>query len=179
MVSTTQTNSDFVVDAEVPSPSKLYTTAEDDIEDLGVLSTLSPDEELRPAPRRRLGDLEVDEEHTPEYEEDPEDEDKAEIAPRLSDAKIRRMYLWKNHVAGSNKRPTKGTARKNLEMTGNDLLSTKEILEKKESTAIISDPREYQMELFERAKKENVIAVLDTGMKTGCSMPFYRFQWRP
>lgn len=30
-----------------------------------------------------------------------------------------------------------------------------------EKTAL--DPREYQMELFEKAKKENIIAVLDTG----------------
>jgi superfamily II DNA or RNA helicase len=31
------------------------------------------------------------------------------------------------------------------------------------SKPIIEDPRDYQTELFERAKKENVIAVLDTG----------------
>jgi len=31
---------------------------------------------------------------------------------------------------------------------------------------IIDDPREYQMELFEKAKKENIIAVLDTGQHT-------------
>jgi len=35
---------------------------------------------------------------------------------------------------------------------------------KQESNVIISDPREYQVELFERAKNQNVIAVLDTGM---------------
>jgi endoribonuclease Dicer len=31
------------------------------------------------------------------------------------------------------------------------------------SKPIIEDPRDYQTELFERAKKENIIAVLDTG----------------
>lgn len=32
-----------------------------------------------------------------------------------------------------------------------------------ESEKIISSPREYQTELFERAKQKNIIAVLDTG----------------
>lgn len=32
-----------------------------------------------------------------------------------------------------------------------------------QGTQIIKNPREYQTELFERAKKENTIAVLDTG----------------
>lgn len=32
-----------------------------------------------------------------------------------------------------------------------------------EREKIINNPRAYQLELFERAKKENVIAVLDTG----------------
>jgi endoribonuclease Dicer len=33
----------------------------------------------------------------------------------------------------------------------------------KQQTETIKDPREYQIELFNRAKKENIIAVLDTG----------------
>ncbi|KAI9662080.1 MAG: Dicer-like protein 1 [Trizodia sp. TS-e1964] len=41
--------------------------------------------------------------------------------------------------------------------------STKYLIEKQEAAVIISDPREYQMELFERAKQQNIIAVLDTG----------------
>lgn len=34
---------------------------------------------------------------------------------------------------------------------------------KHDSNVIITDPREYQMELYEKAKKQNIIAVLDTG----------------
>ncbi|KAL8932688.1 MAG: hypothetical protein Q9216_006725, partial [Gyalolechia sp. 2 TL-2023] len=41
-------------------------------------------------------------------------------------------------------------------------LSLREILHKGQSHTI-TDPREYQLELFERAKKQNIIAVLDTG----------------
>jgi endoribonuclease Dicer len=42
-------------------------------------------------------------------------------------------------------------------------LSIRALLAQNEPTQIITDPREYQVELFERAKKQNTIAVLDTG----------------
>lgn len=37
------------------------------------------------------------------------------------------------------------------------------LVQEAESEKIISSPREYQTELFERAKQKNIIAVLDTG----------------
>lgn len=42
-------------------------------------------------------------------------------------------------------------------------LSIRDILAKQETTVRITNPRDYQTELYERAKNENVIAVLDTG----------------
>lgn len=42
-------------------------------------------------------------------------------------------------------------------------LSIRALLAQNEPTPIITDAREYQIELFERAKQENTIAVLDTG----------------
>ena len=42
-------------------------------------------------------------------------------------------------------------------------LSIRSLMAKQESNVIITDPREYQLELFEKAKKQNIIAVLDTG----------------
>ncbi|KAJ9253860.1 hypothetical protein DTO027B5_7245 [Paecilomyces variotii] len=42
-------------------------------------------------------------------------------------------------------------------------LSTASLIAKQDFAATITDPREYQIELFERAKAQNTIAVLDTG----------------
>jgi endoribonuclease Dicer len=42
-------------------------------------------------------------------------------------------------------------------------LSIRDILAKQETTVRITNPRDYQTELFQRAKCENIIAVLDTG----------------
>lgn len=46
------------------------------------------------------------------------------------------------------------------------------VLARQESDGVISDPREYHFELFERAKQPNTIAVLDTGRVS--SEPGYR-----
>jgi len=63
------------------------------------------------------------------------------------------------------------TAEKNLnkrikrdeKTAADEELSIRALLAQNETTPIITDPREYQIELFERAKSQNTIAVLDTG----------------
>lgn len=42
-------------------------------------------------------------------------------------------------------------------------LSIRDILAKQETAVRITNPRDYQTELFQKAKGENIIAVLDTG----------------
>lgn len=55
-----------------------------------------------------------------------------------------------------------------IKRTDNEDLSMSNIIAKQDSTSIIHDPREYQLELFEKAKNNNIIAVLDTGVY-GCT----------
>ena len=50
-----------------------------------------------------------------------------------------------------------------VENANEENLSIRNLMAKQESNVIITDPREYQMELYEKAKKQNIIAVLDTG----------------
>ena len=57
-----------------------------------------------------------------------------------------------------------------VENVNEDNLSIRSLMAKQESNVIITGPREYQLELFEKAKSQNVIAVLDTGEYT--SGPF-------
>lgn len=51
-----------------------------------------------------------------------------------------------------------------LKNANEETLSVRGLIAKQDSSVIITDPREYQLELFEKAKKQNIIAVLDTGM---------------
>ena len=54
-----------------------------------------------------------------------------------------------------------------VQSAADEELSIRSLMLKQESSRIISDPREYQMELFEKAKRQNTIAVLDTGSRSG------------
>ncbi|KAK2843923.1 Dicer-like protein 1 [Arthroderma sp. PD_2] len=50
-----------------------------------------------------------------------------------------------------------------IKATDDTQLSMTNLIAKQDYTSIIHDPREYQLELFEKAKEKNIIAVLETG----------------
>lgn len=52
-------------------------------------------------------------------------------------------------------------------------LSTAHLVAKQDFGSGALDPREYQIELFERAKERNTIAVLDTGISQELSHRFH------
>ena len=95
---------------------------------------------------------------------------------RAQNAKFNSWYLGNMHIAvrkilisarrlsSRAETITKEDIKAAVKGSDDDALSTRNLISKQESTVIITDPREYQMELFEKAKEENIIAVLDTGM---------------
>jgi endoribonuclease Dicer len=50
-----------------------------------------------------------------------------------------------------------------IKVTKASELSMLNLIAKQDFASAIHDPREYQVELFEKAKAKNIIAVLDTG----------------
>lgn len=73
------------------------------------------------------------------------------------------FHSWCLNEGGAALRAAKEAERKSGE-DENEQVSIKDLLAKQDNAAvIIKSPREYQIELFERAKTQNTIAVLDTG----------------
>lgn len=59
---------------------------------------------------------------------------------------------------------TKDEIKAVIQNADDETLSIRNLMSKQESKPLIPDAREYQMELFERAKRQDIIAVLDTGI---------------
>ena len=80
---------------------------------------------------------------------------KAPERRKIQDACFRQWIVQQAQTSTSRPKKTKST--------DNDQLSIRQLIAQHESKPIITEPREYQVELFGRAKQQNTIAVLDTG----------------
>lgn len=98
-------------------------------------------------------------------DEDEEDDDtNLQIAKpqQISERKRRRIAIANNHVLEVARESLKEDIKNNNSQNMEDQ-SARYIIDQAQSQKIISTPREYQTELFERAKEKNIIAVLNTG----------------
>jgi len=98
-------------------------------------------------------------------ESDNTDEDVSE-QPKVTKVSERRREQNKKFSSWLSQRAEKDTkvqVREAVLSADDEALSIRNLMSKQESNVIITNPRDYQVELFEKAKKQNVIAVLDTG----------------
>jgi endoribonuclease Dicer len=98
------------------------------------------------------------------YDDDEDDED--EVAPttkvkKITERKRRQNAIADSHIQNSLQKAFKKSIIKPAEQ---EQQSARWLVNQSESHKIISTPRAYQTELFEKAKEGNIIAVLDTGM---------------
>lgn len=93
------------------------------------------------------------------------DEDISE-QPKVTNVSERRREQHKKFSSWLSQRAEKTTkvqVREAVLSADDEALSIRNLMSKQESNVIITNPRDYQVELFEKAKRQNVIAVLDTG----------------
>lgn len=110
-----------------------------------------------------IGEVKRAEDHEQANEDDESDIDshgpKSTSEKRRAQNKAMRAFAA-NINAHISKEEVKEAASKSV---NEEQLSIRDILAKQETTVRITNPRDYQTELFQRAKDENIIAVLDTG----------------
>ncbi|KAL3420341.1 RNase3 domain protein [Phlyctema vagabunda] len=96
---------------------------------------------------------------------DNDDDDGAELEPRKEKriSERRRRHNATLDAYLQNKLQHEINFTPPLKAGEEELQTTKWLMKQSESHKIISSPRDYQVELFERAKQKNIIAVLDTG----------------
>lgn len=109
------------------------------------------------------GDLEAHDDEERDQDEDEDDEDiLSSTKPRkISERKRRMNAIADSFIAEMAQKSLNEDTKTNHHI--NEDQSARYIVNQAESQKIISTPREYQTELFERAKEKNIIAVLETG----------------
>ena len=96
-----------------------------------------------------------------DYDDDEEVVELPTARPRkITERKRRQNAIAESYLQEALKNPAK---KHKVLPQDEENQSTRYMVHQAESRQIISSPREYQIELFERAKAKNIIAVLDTG----------------
>ncbi|KAG8527658.1 uncharacterized protein KY384_007811 [Bacidia gigantensis] len=96
--------------------------------------------------------------------ESDSDNDQNETADHSTSARRKvQNVIFANYVSSRAAEVTKDEVEAAKKTEQDDELSIRALMSNQESRKIIDDPRDYQLELFEKAKQQNVIAVLDTG----------------
>lgn len=169
----------------MPTATTLATrTTEDVIADLKRTQRYGPS--LTPEPKRRLGsyasvqssntsmqapselaDLSIGEpdEDQESLDDDESDDDDAQAAikPRkITERKRKLNAVVEEYMQKKLETLTKEATRSRPQ----DQQSTRWLVDQAENRVIISSPREYQVELFNKAVEKNIIAVLDTGLSS-------------
>lgn len=133
-----------------------------------TLTPVNAESSKRPAPD--ASSISATGQHGGNYEEVEENESEPEeifvpSKPRkISERKRIQNAAMDNWIQNYQKQQARTAATAND--VGSESYSVKYLVRQSESQKIISTPREYQVELFERAKEDNIIAVLDTGKST-------------
>lgn len=71
--------------------------------------------------------------------------------------------IFRAYAAQKTEEITEKEVKEAIKSEKDEVLSIRDILAKQENSSQINSPRDYQTELFQKAKEENIIAVLDTG----------------
>ncbi|KAK7188191.1 hypothetical protein DPSP01_001735 [Paraphaeosphaeria sporulosa] len=119
------------------------------------------------------GDNSVDENDTTlrnleEADQDPDSDIDKDGAPchgpvTLKEKRAAQNAVFRAFALEKEAQITEKEVKEALHEIEDDKLSIKQLLKKQETSSIIASPRDYQTELFQRAKDDNIIAVLGTG----------------
>jgi endoribonuclease Dicer len=98
-------------------------------------------------------------------ESDIEDTDPTHAHEPTTTSEKRRAQdeIFKTYANRKTEQITENEVQEAIHEKDDEKLSIRDILAKQETSAQITNPRDYQTELFQRAKEDNIIAVLDTG----------------
>ncbi|KAF1994791.1 dicer-like protein 1 [Amniculicola lignicola CBS 123094] len=104
-----------------------------------------------------------DENHNPNDDSESEDDLHPHKASTKTEKRRVQDSIFASYAAKKTEKITQEEVQDALVGAKDEILSIQDILRKQENSTRITTSRDYQVELFQRAKAANIIAVLDTG----------------